>query len=402
MKKIIALLVVLCLLSAFAANAADAGAGVGWHGREGLDFIAMEDRHALADDQTFGAMQWAYETIHQTNHFGEMAAKGHLMGVGADINAALKAMNLSFTAYDYLIYDAFELQLQEGYAALLENGAQVDVCFDMNLERSVHPVVLLSSDQAAWRCIDPANVRMNADGSLSVAFDELGTVLVLVEVERRLPGGSDYSGSFTPSVTGKAAPDVIAPDAADPATIALIFNEAHELISRVPDAGYLVITPLSRRDVAEDMQVRQRLEWAYNQIRTTPRIGDLTGLNGMFIAGKIDAQLEAAGFGDLSSDDLIVRDLFDASLYGTEYLTAMNGEGHYIEIIFDLKVNPNDPLVILLTNDNQTWQVLSREDYEIHADGTVTLRLEQLGAIAVLVDAKNPASGAVKSPKTGE
>ena len=403
MKNIISLVLILCLLSVLA-YAAELQMGVNMHACEGVNFVRMEERHAITESPVYGNLQWAYETIHQTNHFGEMAACSHLNGIGTDINAALSEMNLDLTACDYLIYDSFELQLTNDYAYLLENGGAVELRFDLNLERNVHPVVLLSNDQSAWKCVDPARVQMQNDGSLKVSFDELGTVLILVEMERRLSGGSGYEGSFTPSISGKAAPDIIAPDANDPATIALIYSERDELIARVPDEGYLVITPVSRRNAAEDQQVRQRLEWAYNQIQTTPRIGNLPATENRIVAESIDAVLDASGFADLCSDDMIVRDLFDASLYGTEYVPALKDEGHYIEIIFDLKVDPNEPLVILLTHDNQNWQVLDWSAYEINADGSVTLRLEQMGALAILVDAEHmTANGsAAKSPKTGE
>ena len=402
MKKIMSFLLVLCLLAASAALAVDAPVGVDMRAHEGMDFILMEDRHTLTDAATYQDMQWAYETIHASAHFSDMAARDHLNGIRADIDPAIAAMNL--TAYDYLIYDSFELQLQEGYEALLANGNTVELRFDLNLDRNVHPVVLLSNDQAAWKCIDPAQTRMNEDGSLSVRFDEMGTVLILVEIQHKVPGSADYDGSFTPSITGKAAPDVIAPDKKDTSIIALIYNELDQLISKVPDEGYLVITPVSRRTVAEDKEVRERLEWAYNQIITTPRIGNLPAGSNLSVAAGIDAVLDASGFADLTSDDMIVRDLFDASLYGTEYVSALREEGHYIEIIFDLKVDPNDPLVILLTNDNKTWKVLDWSAYEINPNGTVTVRLEEMGALAILVDAESSTTDGsdVKSPKTGE
>lgn len=404
MKKLVSMLLVLCLLGMFPAFAADAKLGVDMHALEGLDFILMENRHMLEDDDLRNRMQWAYEEIHETSHFSEMAAQGHEMGIAQDINQELVEMGLGLTAYDYLIYDSFELKLDDKYASKMENGNVLEVSFNLNLEREVKPVVLLSNDEKTWKCIDHANVVKNGD-VLTVRFGELGTVLVLIDVNHGAPAAGEPDSNFTPSVTGKAAPDVVPPKGAAEGVIAHIYDEANQLISEVPDEGWLVITPVSRRDQAEDKEVRERLEWAYNQIQTTKRLGNLAGADGLGIAAAIDVVLDASGFEDLTSDDMIVRDLFDASLYGTEYVDALNDEGHYIELTFDLKVKKNDPLVILVTNDNGSWQVLDWADYTINADGTVTLRLEELGAIAVLVDSEDRVidkEDANKSPKTGE
>ena len=50
MKSTCAIVLVLCLLAASAAMAADGKVGVDIYAQEGLDFILMENRHALADD----------------------------------------------------------------------------------------------------------------------------------------------------------------------------------------------------------------------------------------------------------------------------------------------------------------------------------------------------------------
>ena len=68
-------------------------------------------------------------------------------------------------------------------------------------------------------------------------------------------------------------------------------------------------------------------------------------------------------------------------------------------------VDPHEPLVILVTNDNKTWQVVEFEDYVINPDGSVTVYLEELGTIAILVDARKQeidSNTSVKAPKTGE
>jgi len=407
MKKLISILLVICMLAAATAFAATEKVGVTMAAQEGLDFTLMENRHTLDDEDVRNRMQWAYQTIHDTDHFSEMESVNHENGIAQDINQELVEMGADLTAYDYLIYDSFELQLQDAYADQLGNGNTLEVNFDLNLDREVKLVVLLSNNEESWQCLDHENVNQNADGTAAVRFSELGTVLFLIDVKHQpASAGAEPDSNFTPSVSGKPAPDVVPPSGADPDIIARIYNENDELISEVPDEGWLVITPVSRRDTAEDKEVRERLEWAYNQIQTTPRLGDLPSETaGEGVGAQIDSVLDRTGFADLTSDDLIVRDLFDASLYGDEYVDALNDDGHYIEITFDLGVDPDDPLVILITNDNKTWQVLDPSCYVINPDGSVTMQLEELGAIAILVDAEDlvvDENTSVKSPKTGE
>jgi len=403
MKKLVSVLLVFCMLISLSALAAQDKVGVTMHAQEGLHFTLMEDRAALVDDEVRNRMQWAYSTIHETGHFSEMAASTHENGIIQDINQELVEMGTDLTAYDYLIYDSFELQLDDKYADKLQNGT-LEVNFDLNLDREVKLVVLLSNDEKTWKCVSHENITQTGD-SASVRFDELGTVLFLIDVKHGAKPESEPDSNFTPSVSGKPAPDVIPPKGAEEGIIARIYDEEDKLVSEVPDEGWLVITPVSRRDTAEDKEVRERLEWAYNQIQTTPRLGDLDDEAGDGIGDEIDKVLDKTGFDDLDSDDMIVRDLFDATLYGTEYVDALNDDGHYIEITFDLKVDDDDPLVILITNDNKTWQVLDPDNYTINADGSVTMFLEELGTLAVLVDSEKQTAdkeSGTKSPKTGE
>jgi len=325
MKKLISILLVICMLAAATAFAATEKVGVTMAAQEGLDFTLMENRHTLDDEDVRNRMQWAYQTIHDTDHFSEMESVNHENGIAQDINQELVEMGADLTAYDYLIYDSFELQLQDAYADQLGNGNTLEVNFDLNLDREVKLVVLLSNNEESWQCLDHENVNQNADGTAAVRFSELGTVLFLIDVKHQpASAGAEPDSNFTPSVSGKPAPDVVPPSGADPDIIARIYNENDELISEVPDEGWLVITPVSRRDTAEDKEVRERLEWAYNQIQTTPRLGDLDDEAGDGIGDEIDKVLDKTGFDDLDSDDMIVRDLFDATLYGTEYVDALN------------------------------------------------------------------------------
>jgi len=55
MKKIVSVLLIICMMTMFTAFAADAKVGVTMHGQEGLDFTLMENRHLLEDDELNGA-----------------------------------------------------------------------------------------------------------------------------------------------------------------------------------------------------------------------------------------------------------------------------------------------------------------------------------------------------------
>lgn len=404
MKKLASLLLILVMLTTICAYASEGAVGVAMQPQNGLQIIYMEERYALTDEPLRERMQWAYDTIHATGHFSEMSSATQESSIYTDINRTLGDMGLNLTAYDYMIYESFELKPDAQYAAEMENGGLAEVCFDLQLDRTVHPVVLLSNDSKSWKCIESTNVACDADGKMTVRFNEPGTVLVLIEVESGVSAANEQNVGFTPSVSGKAAPDVLPPKGAAANIVARIYNEMDEMIIEVPDEGYLIVTPVSRRDAAEDKEVRERLNWAYNQIKTTPHIGDLPAEGMTTCAESIDRILDNSGF-DLTSEDLVVRDLFDASLYGTAYVDSLNDDGHYIEITFDMAVRPNDPLVFLVSNDNKTWKALDSDAYKVNADGSVTVYLEEMGTIAVLVDSEMQSNGSgesVKSPKTGE
>jgi len=237
-------------------------------------------------------------------------------------------------------------------------------------------VVLFSADGAAWEVL--AEGKLPGAGVVALLKDR-GTVITESEefsaqdVENiatstviELP--AEAEGIFTRSVAGKAAPSVMVVDG----SVAVIKNVNGEIVTNIPvDGKGLVVTPVAEREVAGDLAVRENLDWAYECI---------------LAAESVDA-LVAEDLGDV-----VVRDLFDVSLYG-EFKAAVEAADAVVEVTFADAAA--EGLVVLCSHDFATWHTIAAENVTVNANGSVTVALEEVGAIAFAVAADAVAGGVV-------
>lgn len=247
------------------------------------------------------------------------------------------------------IADAYDLVITQLFGVVAE-GENIE----FTVEGAVSKVAY-TADGAAWTVLEVA-----ADGK--VILPKAGVVAVLAQrvvtaaTTEPVMYDPSISPAFTPSVTGKAAPAV----AGVPAGIS---NPAD-----------LVVTAVSERTLTNDVTTREHLEWAFNNI-----------LNNQM-------QLTADTTG------LVVRDLFEVTAYGAAVEATANG----VAITFETGLYAGDTLLVAYSADSATWEVLAAENVVINNDGTVTLNLPKLGAVAFLVEAPDDlpnADQAVSSPE---
>jgi len=235
--------------------------------------------------------------------------------------------------------------------------------------------VKFTKDGAEWTALD----AVCSGGTVTVTLAESGVVLFekpLGEGEADKPVVDtnvlpETSTNFTPSVSGKLAPEVVAVGE----VLGVVFDAEENEVADIT-ASALVVTPLSTRVFNPDVQVYEHLEWAYDAI-----------LNAMSVADLAEGLAEG----------LTVSDLFAVTLYG-EAAEALAVEGNMMEITFVEALTHGDKLVVLCSDEFGVWHVEPAENVITYADGGVTLRLPDDGVLAFLVEADIPAEGAVTAP----
>ena len=86
----------------------------------------------------------------------------------------------------------------------------------------------------------------------------------------------------------------------------------------------------------------------------------------------------------------------------TAYGAAVEATANGVELTFETGLYAGDTLVVAYSADSANWEVLAAEYVVFNGNGTVTLKLPKLGAVAFLVEAPDdlPNAGqAVSSPE---
>ncbi len=334
----------------------------------------------IAERTEGSALQTAYSNVMAQVHYADVKSGE---GILADkINAVLT----DCTAFDTIVTDWFEAALSAEYA--LTEGGYVDVTFTLTEDQQIPSLVAVSVDGIEW---DMAQI-VSVDGrNVTVRYNAMGvTAFIIVrddaENEAEIPEGEtapEQNDKFTPSVSGKPAPGLVAADGDD--YVAVIKTVDDEI--GIPE-GYLVITPLSERDIVTDVMNGEHLTWAYDSI-----------LRDEINTVELEAALTAMNSG-LTAADMIIRDLFEATAYG-EYVEKLYDENNYVVMTLDAQISKGTTLVVLYSSDSAVWQVLPAENVVINDNGTITVSMNKLGAIALMVDNAQVNAGTVMSPAMG-
>lgn len=385
-----------------------------------IGIVDVSERLSAADEAVSARLSSSYDDMMLDVHFSDVKSQKHEGDLKIDINEALSSQDL--LAYDLVMYEKFDLTLYGDYADYLTTeGGSVKMTFKLQDWQPAPIMVVSSPDGKEWHIVE--DVVNNGDQTITISFTELGTVAFLLTQEKVIALTETYQDiilastegteiyaspmmhrMFTPSVSGKPAPSLIAFTVDGEVYIASIQNRTKTTYVPVANDLKLVITPVSMRDYVVDIQNHEHLEWAYAQILNAQTLNDLPveeGAEGL--GASVDALLSAMNTG-LTYQDLIVRDLFEVTMYG-EDLDYFYDNDQYLEAEFDVDLVQGEPLVVLVSDDSATWSVLPAEDVTVNASGSVTVRLSELGTVAFAVQAEDQSinmEGAVMSPATGE
>lgn len=161
------------------------------------------------------------------------------------------------------------------------------------------------------------------------------------------------------------------------------------------DHECLVITPLSEAETSAKIpeEARKELLKVYEDLLANQMklMGECEGLD--------ELVAEALGEGK-TSDDLVVRDLFDVTVLCDELKDYLKQEGTTICLDLDLGLKPGDFVQVVAYVDGK-WQLI--EKVEIAADGSYTCTTyKKICPVAVLVPATTVKDHYTPAPDTGD
>lgn len=368
-------------------------------------------RAEAADEAIAGRLTGAYEGIMCGVHYGDVGCGLHEHEVNVDINEALAAANMDIDAHDLVMAELFDIAWTDDVAALVTDGNYVEI----TLAAAAPLVAVSTADGANWAVIptipadngftvqltENATVALLADGRAAIALGETRETVKKDEApaedgqepEDMIEVPVDFDSVFTPSATGKPAPDMLITENDEGESFIGYFtgesiqsgdsDSDSETGVYVPNRNYVVVTPVAQRDYVADVMTHEHLEWSYDSILNAANVGELNDGN---IASQLDAALAKLQSG-LTHNQLAVKDLFEVSAYG-EYLKLLYDETSCLNVTFDADLDPEKTLVVIVSSDSVNWNVCPVENVTLNADGTVTIRLYDLGAVAFLVEAE--------------
>jgi len=332
-------------------------------------------------------------------HFSDVKSKWHDDLLKIDINNAL--VNSGISAYDLVMFENFDLELLgDAAAALAAEGNTVEMTFALLNGQPAPSMIVSTQDGQAWEVAK--NFTVNPDNTVTVCMEDAGIVSFLVgreatrtittsreEVTSRIPYTKEVT--YIDSPTGEERTKTIS----GVNVTATVVTSTEEV--PVSNADLLVVTPLSERDYIVDIQTHEQLEWAYDEVLNAADIGTLTSAtDAAGIGAEINAVLADMGT-NLTHSNLYVSELFEVSIYG-DYLDYLYAEDNTIHVTFPIDMAQDSTLVVLVSSDGASWQVLPAENVVIAEDGSVTLRLHELGAVAFAVPGGVAAEAADMSP----
>ena len=216
---------------------------------------------------------------------------------------------------------------------------------------------------------------------------------------------------FVGSIEAKTAPEVIEITVDDKVFAAIVIDdESDETVFGVPmldENGdttileFVVISAAEKSEAALDV-IKENITNSENQIKSVNNLGELTeGLD-----KKIEAAIDVF-YGDAKDKielrDLVISDLFDASLVRDKDHLEQVAEGQKVRFMMKPNFTKNDFFVLLHNTDGTNWEVV--EDVEWTEEGNLIVTVDKLSVFAVAlertedlpVDPNGPAS-----PQTGD
>lgn len=278
-------------------------------------------------------------------------------------HAALAAAFAATLSNKMVVTDLFYVEVPENKPVTLTIEAVADAVAAYVDGKAVEAKLTTKGDVSELELPGSCIVVLLTDFS-TVAFEKINVMETIKEVAKEI---EDAITNFVGSVQGKPAPAVKAE------TVKIVKIVEEKVVEETADPSYLIITPLTMSALTQDIITYEMLEWAYANIME----------NGLaVIENEINAMLPE---GMTYADNMIVRDLFEASVYG-EYVEKLAAEGVFMKFDLAAGLTAGETVVVLYSVDANEWKVLPAENWTIQTNGDITLQMEDLGAIAFLVN----------------
>lgn len=386
--------------------------------------LVLTDVHhrAIAEEMIVRErLTMAYLSVMDDVHHSDVTCLLHdHHDVKVDINDVLKSLGESIDAHDLIMYELFDVSLPGAEEdALMADGGVLSMTLEVMPYQSVPLIVLFTPDGLNWQVL-PFEVVNSKCFALNLSSE--GTVALLCNgrEQANIGGesqnaerdplnaldGDSNAASFTPSVVGKFAPGLVGfLGSGGELFIGRISDDDGNVVIEVPDRNYVLSYSVAERKLVLDIMTYEHLDWAYNSILEAGSVGNLYTENvnaedeaDLTLAAGLNEYLKQMGF-DLTHEQLVVKDLFEVSAYG-DYLHYLYDDTYSLEVTFAANVDPEKPLVIIHSADSEHWHIHDHNDMTINPDGTVTLKLYDLGVVAFLVEAETEVdeTGAVQAP----
>lgn len=200
------------------------------------------------------------------------------------------------------------------------------------------------------------------------------------------------AADFTPSVQNKPEPEIIPPKVETPADkdyVAHIIDSNNKVVELV-EISHLVLTSAANSDSSNQIpsDAKEDLKTAYSQLSSND-------VEISKISPELDNVIKAKYGEESSSDNLVIRDLFDISLTNDADSDALSVEGNRLVLTLKLGLEADEDVYAMQMNPTtKKWELVS--GIINNEDGTVTLELNGEGPLAILVLGANffaPATG---------
>lgn len=197
-----------------------------------------------------------------------------------------------------------------------------------------------------------------------------------------------FADNFTPSVTQKEAPKVVATKTADGTEVgAIIYDKDGNEVEGIP-MDQIKVIPISSSEASDE------LKKANDEIKNAASLKD--------ICPEVETTL-AGITSDVKVEDLVVSDLFEVIL-PEEAQKKLEEDGNTLAIKFDLGAKQGELLMSMVNCDGTKWEMVDQKGINTNSDGTVNMTFDKFCPVAFIKDsaavAVNPNGPA--SPQTSD
>lgn len=194
------------------------------------------------------------------------------------------------------------------------------------------------------------------------------------------------AADFTPSVTAKDAPEVVAND---DGSVGTVKDASGNVVATVTQEQVSVVSYANR---TEDSTAASKLNTAYEDL-TSGKVQDELKQQLTSYAASVDSEYTA--------DNMVVSDLFYLDVEDT-VKNSLDGS-NYLEVTFETGIAAGEKApAVLYACDGTNWEMVDPANVKNNGDGTITVKFSTLCPIAFMSASASaaPAPGPQPAPQT--